>query len=92
MVSKEPAIFFGANTINLDTWKVKKLEDAAKSLLCNRPELSAFIHSDDFQGDRFIVKLGHKPTEPVLIYEATIVDENAMPYLKCRSKIRHHKS
>ncbi|RKY09874.1 MAG: hypothetical protein DRP65_07320 [Planctomycetota bacterium] len=92
MASKEPTIFFGVNTVNLDTWKVKKAEDAVRSLLRNQPELSAFIHSDDYQGDRFIVTLGHKPTEPVLIYEATIVDEDTAPYLKCRSKIRHHKS
>jgi len=86
MVSERPEIFFGANTINLDTWKVQKAKDAAESLLRTWPELSAFIHSDDVQGDRFIIKLGHKPTEPVLIYEATIVDEDTVPYLKCRSK------
>ena len=86
MVSARPEIFFGANTINLDTWKVKKLEDAAKSLLCSRPDLSAFISSDDVIADRFIVTLGCKPGEAVLTYEATIVDEDTVPYLKCRSK------
>jgi len=92
MVFKEPAIFFGENTINLDKWKVKKLEDVTRGLLCRWPRLYAFINSDDVQGDHFIVELGREPGKAMLIYEATIVDEDASPYLKCRSKIRHHKS
>ena len=92
MVSKEPVVFFGANTIDLAKWKVKKLEGAARGLLSNRPRLYAFINADDVTADRFIVTLGRKPGEAALTYEATIVDEDTNPYLKCLSKIRNHES
>ena len=90
MASAKPAIFFGATTINLDEWKVKKLEDVTRGLLCTWPRLYAFINSDDVQGDHFIVELGREPGKAMLTYEATIVDEDTMPYLKSKSKTGHH--
>ena len=86
MALKKSKIFFGSDTVNLDTWKVKKAEDAARELLRDRPGFSAFIYSDDVLGDHFVVKLGRKPGEAAFVYEGTIVDEDTMPYMKCKSK------
>ncbi|HIJ69869.1 MAG TPA: hypothetical protein HPP87_00730 [Planctomycetes bacterium] len=88
MPIKERAIFFGEDTIDVSKWKLKKLEDVTFGLLSDRPGLFAFINSDDVQGDRFTVEIGHEPGEAMFTYEATIVDEDTMPYLKHRPKSR----
>jgi len=78
------AIFFSEDIIDIETWKVKQMGQVARGLVYTRPELCAFIQSDDVHGDRFTITVAHKLTEPLLIYEAVIIDEDTLPQLKCR--------
>ena len=76
-------VFFDEDA-NLETWKLKQLASAAHKLVDDSQTLHAFIESNDEQGDRFLITVALTPSEPLFVYEATVVDENTTPQLDRR--------
>lgn len=82
----EPTIFFDLDAVNLEMWKLAKVAEAARPLLESCGVSHAFIELDNFQANRFLVTVAEVPTEPLFIYEVTVVDEDTHPQLACRFK------
>ena len=76
-------ILYDANTIDLESWKLEQIGQAARNLTCPSQKFPVMIHSKDSQGNRFEITLAYMPTEPLLIYDATITDESTAPNIVC---------
>lgn len=82
LLPSKPSIFFSEETINLDVWRLKKIANAAHSLLPSSPGHHIFVKLDDHVDDRFLVMHGCTPNIPLDLWQATVVDENEEPHLK----------
>jgi len=82
LLPSKPSIFFCEDTINLDVWRLKKIANAAHSLLPSSPGHHIFVKLDDHVDDRFLVMHGCTPNIPLDLWQATVVDENEEPHLK----------
>jgi hypothetical protein len=80
---KKKTVFFDADIIDTDIWKMKQLGQAARELISSRPELFAFINSDDEDVNSYLITVAHTLNKPVFIYKASIIDEDTAPYLTC---------
>jgi len=82
LLPSKPTVFFGEETINLDTWRLKKIANVAHSLLPSAPGHHIFVKLDDHMDNRFLVTHGCTPNIPLDLWQATIVDEDEEPHLK----------
>ena len=82
LLPSKPSIFFCEETINLDIWRLKKIANAAHSLLPSSPGHHIFVKLDDNVDDRFLVMHGCTPNIPLDLWQATVVDEDDEPQLK----------
>jgi len=80
---KKTTIFFDADIIDIDIWKIKQLEQTARELISSQPELFAFINSDDEDVNSYLITVAHTLNKPVFIYKASIIDGDTAPYLTC---------
>jgi len=81
--TSEHGVFFNEDIVGYETWRLKRVADAAHDLIDKKLGLNAFVWSDDEQGNRFMIILATAPEKPSSLYEANLVDENADPQLKC---------
>lgn len=79
----ESGIFFDEKVVHLDTWRLKRLAKATRTLVAGSLDLSAFITAQDDNSNRFLVSIASAPKEPLLIYEVTVVDEYTEPRFEC---------
>jgi len=82
LLPSKPSIFFCEETINLGVWRLKKIANAAHSLLPSSPGHHIFVKLDDHVDDRFLVMHGCTPNIPLDLWQATVVDEDDEPQLK----------
>ncbi|HUU19063.1 MAG TPA: hypothetical protein VMW72_18065 [Sedimentisphaerales bacterium] len=82
LLPSKPTVFFGEDTINLDIWRLKKIANAAHSLLPSSPGHHIFVKLDDHVDNRFLVMHGCTPNIPLKLWQATVVDEDEEPRLK----------
>ena len=82
LLPSKPSIFFCEDTINLDVWRLKKIANAAHSLLPSSPGHHIFVKLDDHVDNRFLVMHGCTPNIPLDLWQATVVDEDDEPQLK----------
>ena len=80
---KKMTVFFDADIIDMDIWKIKQLGQAARELISSQPELFAFINLDDEDVNSYLITVAHRLNKPVFIYKASIIDEDTAPYLTC---------
>ena len=80
---KKPTIFFDADIIDTDIWKIKQLGQTARELLSSPQELFAFINLDEEDVNSYLITIAHRINKPVFIYKASIIDEDTDPYLVC---------
>jgi len=82
LLPSKPTVFFGEETINLDIWRLKKIANAAHSLLPSAPGHHIFVKLDDHMDNCFLVTHGCTPNIPLDLWQATVVDEDEEPHLK----------
>lgn len=82
LLPAKPSIFFCEETINLGVWRLKKIANAAHSLLPSSPGHHIFVKLDDHVDNRFLVMHGCTPNIPLDLWQATVVDEDDEPELK----------
>ena len=82
LLPSKPSIFFCEDTINLDVWRLKKIANAAHSLLPSSPGHHIFVKLDDHVDDRLLVMHGCTPNIPLDLWQATVVEEDDEPQLK----------
>jgi len=82
LLPAKPSIFFCEETINLDIWRLKKIANAAHTLLPSSPGHHIFVKLDDHVDNRFLVMHGCTPNIPLDLWQATVVDEDEEPRLK----------
>jgi len=80
---KKATVFFDADIIDTDTWKIKQLGQTARELISSPQELFAFINLDDEDVNSYLITIAHRLNKPVFIYKASIIDEDTDPYLVC---------
>jgi len=80
---KKTTVFFDADIIDIDIWKIKQLEQTARELISSPQELFAFINLDNEDADSYLITVAHTLNKPVFIYKASIIDEDTDPYLTC---------
>ena len=83
LAQQKLTILYDANTLNLESWKLEQIGQAARNLICPSQKYPVVIHSKDNQENRFEIVLAYMPTEPLLIYDATITDESNAPNIVC---------
>ena len=76
-------IFFDADIIDMDIWKIKQLGQAARELISGQAELFAFINLDDEDVNSYLITVVNTLNKPVFIYKSSIIDEDTEPYLIC---------
>jgi len=81
-IPSKPTVFFGEETINLDIWRLKKIANAAHSLLPSSTGHHIFVKLDDHVDNRFLVMRGCTPNIPLDLWQATVVDEDEELRLK----------
>jgi hypothetical protein len=82
----EPAkygVFFEEEVVSYETWRLKRVANAARELIDKKSGINAFVWSDDEQCEHFMITLAKAPEKPTSLYEANLIDENADPQLKC---------
>ena len=79
----ESGIFFDERVVHLDTWRLKRLAKATRTLVAGSLDVSAFIMPKDDNSNRFLVSIASATKEPMLIYEVTVVDEYTEPQFEC---------
>jgi len=82
LLPSKPSIFFCEETINLDIWRLKKIANAAHSLLPSSPGHHIFVKLDEHMDNHFLVMHGCTPNIPLGLWQATVVDEDEQPHLK----------
>ena len=82
LLPSKPSIFFCEETINLDIWRLKKIANAAHSLLPSSPGHHIFVKLDEHMDNHFLVMRGCTPNIPLDLWQATVGDEDEQPYLK----------
>lgn len=79
----ECGIFFDEKVVHLDTWRLKRVAKASRTLVGGGLDVSAFIMPQADNSNRFLVSIASAPKEPLLIYEVTVVDEYTEPQCEC---------
>jgi len=82
LLPSKPSIFFSEETINLDVWRLKKIANAAHSLLPSSPGHHIFVKLNDHVANCFLLMHGCTPNIPLDLWQATIVDEDEEPHFK----------
>jgi len=82
--SSKSQVFFTDNTFYAETWMLGQITKAAQHLVDSGLGLYAFIQSDEEQDNHFVIALLRTPNEPLLVYEATIVNQDTAPQLTCK--------
>jgi len=79
-------VFFVDDAFYMETWRLEQLTEAAQHLLDSGLGLYAFIQADEEQDNRFVIAPVRTPNEPLLVYEAIIIDKDTVPKLTCEFK------
>ena len=82
----EPAkygVFFEEEIVGYETWRLKRVENAAHGLIDKKIGINAFVWPGDEQGDRFMIILAKAPEKPTSLYEANLIDEDTCPKIRC---------
>ncbi|MDT8301918.1 MAG: hypothetical protein RQ760_10575 [Sedimentisphaerales bacterium] len=82
LLSSKPTIYFSEEAMNLDIWRIRKIAEAAQSLLPSVPGYHIFIKLDNHMGDRFMVTHGCTPNIPLDIWNAVLIDEGERSQIK----------
>ncbi len=78
------AIFFEESIVDLEEWKRKQLGSAVRSLVDVSRGPYAFIESNGPQSNHFQIIIGTTPNDPVLKYDAAVINSYKSLRLLCK--------